>query len=124
MKSHLIILSTGREDGGRKAALAFGIGSAALTAGDEATIYLAASAICWAYQPCIEGVATEGELSMIEHVALFRELGGKVLVCSRCVTSQCSAGLCLSDADLVAGVEFGGLTTLVELASDSVVYTF
>lgn len=124
MKSHLIILSTGREDGGQKAALAFGIGAAALSAGDAATIYLAASAICWAYQPCIDGVETRGELSMSEQVSLFRELGGKVLVCSRCVTNQCSTGLCLSDSDLVPGVEFGGLTTLVELACDSVVYSF
>jgi uncharacterized protein involved in oxidation of intracellular sulfur len=124
MASHVLILSTGREDGGRRAALAFGIATAALSVGDDATVYLADRGICWAYQPCIDCSTSDGETSMRERVALFNELGGRMLVCSRCVGDKCLNGVCLSDSDLVAGAEFGGFTTLVELVSGATVYTF
>jgi len=123
MSKHLIILSSGRSDGGKKATLAFHIGLGALAVGDEVTLYLAMDGACWAYEQCSAGIHIPEDRPVSEYVADFQELGGTILLCSRCADGLCG-DQCPAERDMIPGVEFVGMATIAELAGESTVYTF
>jgi predicted peroxiredoxin len=125
MAAHLIILSQGHADGGEKATLAFGLAMSALACGDEATVYLTMGGVCWAYRPCSVGSCVKEQEPVCEFIEQFLELGGRLLLCSRCVEDGCGRSqTCPTDQDLFPGVEFVGLATITELAPSCAVYTF
>jgi len=123
MASHLIILSTGRRDGGKKATLAFNIGVGALAVGDDVTVYLAMDGVCWAFRQCSQGVSVAGDSPVTEYISQYLELGGKMLLCSRCADGLCE-GPCPTDREMLSEIEYAGVATLAELADESTVYTF
>lgn len=123
MARHLVILSSGRRDGGQRAALALGIATSALALGDEVTVFLAQDAVCWASPDCSATVCPPGDRPLSEQVREFLELGGRLLVCSRCVEGLCEQP-CPVDRTLFPGIELAGLASIAELAVGAVVYTF
>ena len=123
MAKHLIILSTGRSDSGKKATLALQIGIGALAVGDEANLYLAMDGACWGFRQCSAGIGIPEDRKVSEYVADFQELGGHIMLCSRCAEGLCGEQ-CPTERDMLDGVEYAGMATIAELACESTVYTF
>jgi len=123
MAQHLIILSTGRSDNGKKATLALQIGIGALAVGDDVNLYLAMDGACWAFKQCSNGVCVPGDRPVSEYVVEFQELGGNIMLCSRCAEGLCGEQ-CPKERDLIPGADYAGMATVAELACESVVYTF
>ena len=123
MSKHLIILSTGRSDSGKKATLAIQIGIGALAVGDEVNLYLAMDGACWAFAQCSAGACVPGDEPVAQYVQQYLELGGTILLCSRCAEGLCG-DQCPAERDMLEGVEFAGMATIAELADESTVYTF
>lgn len=123
MAKHLIILSTGRSDSGKKATLALHIGLGALAMGEEVYLYLAMDGACWAFEQCSDGVRVPNDEPVSAYMTQFQELGGRVLVCSRCADGLCGEQ-CPAEKTMIGEVQYAGTASIAELASESTVYTF
>ena len=86
----MIVLTSGREDGGRRAALAFGAALAALAEGNEVHLFLSLQAAVFGTPTGARGVYPQGFSESLEsYVAHFTELGGRLEVCSSCYEEYC-----------------------------------
>lgn len=108
----LIILTTGPEDRGNRATLAFSMGISALISGVDVTIYLTMGGTFWARDGGA-GVRIDGFDPLSTYVEQFVEGGGHLAVCSPCDAFYCSIA---KDKPLVAGAERCGLAHVVDLA--------
>ena len=116
----LIILTTGPEDRGSRATLAFSMGVSALISGVDATIYLTMSGTFWSRAQSERTVHIGGFDPLATYVAQFIEAGGKLQVCSPCDAFFCSIA---GDGAMRPGAERCGLAHIVDLALDSSVVT-
>jgi predicted peroxiredoxin len=112
----LIILTTGPEDRGNRATLAFCMGVASLISGVETTIYLTMSGTFWSRWRASEAVHIDGFEPLQTYVKQYLDGGGKLLVCSPCATFYCSIA---EDKDLIEGAQLSGLTHIVDIALDA-----
>lgn len=110
----LIILTTGPEDRGNRATLAFSMGVAAAISGVDVTVYTTMGGTVWSRRRAIAAVHIGGFDPLPEYVAQYVEAGGKICVCSPCDEFYCA----VADGrdDLVEGAELCGLTHIVDLA--------
>ncbi|MBT3217885.1 MAG: hypothetical protein HN348_02230 [Proteobacteria bacterium] len=115
----LIILTTGTEDRGNRATLAFSMGVAAQISGVETTIYMTMGGTVWSHGQAINKVHIDGFDSLATYIDQFVDLGGQMLVCSPCYDFYCS----IAQAPLREGAELSGLTTVVDLALSGSVVT-
>ena len=88
----LIILTTGAEDRGNRATLAFAMGVASLISGVETTIFMTMGGAFWSRDASCEQVRIDGFDPLSVYVEQYREAGGRVLVCSPCNEFFCSVG--------------------------------
>ena len=89
-RSLMIVLTTALEDGGRRAALAFGAALAALADGDEVRVFLSLQAAVLGTPTGCAGVRPPGFSDPLEtYIGHFVELGGKLEVCSSCYEEYC-----------------------------------
>ena len=95
----------------------------ALALGDDVNLYLAMDGACWAFHQCSADITVPGDRPVSEYIGEFLELGGRILLCSRCAEGLCGDE-CPSDPDMRAGVVYVGTATIAELAGKSIVYTF
>ena len=116
----LIILTTGPEDRGNRATLAFSMGVSALISGVPTVIYLTMGGTFWSRSKASRGVHIDGFDPLAVYVDQFREAGGEILVCSPCNEFYCSIA---ADSALVDGAQLCGLTHVVDVALDSTVIT-
>ncbi len=116
----LVILTTGSEDRGNRATLAYSMGVASLISGVEATIYLTMGGTVWSRQGAIDLVHIKGFEPLTTYSEQFVEMGGRVLVCSPCNEFHCAIG---ASEPLINGAELAGLTHVVDLALDASVVT-
>jgi len=116
----LIILTTGPEDRGSRATLAFAMGVSALISGVDATVFLTMSGAFWSRAQSERAVHIGGFEPLGTYVAQFIEAGGKLMVCSPCDAFFCSIA---SDGALRTGAELCGLAHVVDLALDASVVT-
>lgn len=116
----LLILTTGPEDRGNRATLAFSMGVAALISGVEAHVYLTMGGAFWSRRESVKSVQIEGFEPLNVYVDQFVEAGGRILVCSPCYEFFCSIA---SKHDVMKGAELVGLTHVVDLALESSVIT-
>ena len=107
----MIILTTGPEDRGNRATLAFAMGVSSLASGVDATIFMTMGGTIWSRQSACDKVHIDGFDPLSAHIEQFSELGGKVLVCSPCHEFYCSVA---KDAQLLPGAELAGLTHVVD----------
>jgi len=109
----LIMLTTGPEDRGNRATLAFAMGTSALISGVDATIYLTMGGTFWARHRAIRKVHIDGFDSLETYVQQYLDAGGALLVCSPCNEFYCSIS---GEDDMIEGAEVCGLATIVDLA--------
>jgi len=116
----LIILTTGTEDRGNRATLAFSMGVSALISGVDTTIYMTMGGTFWSRSSSLGKVHIDGFEPLKVYVDQFVEAGGKIQVCSPCDSFYCSIA---RDSPLLPNAELVGLTHIVDLLMDSHVVT-
>jgi predicted peroxiredoxin len=86
----LLVLVTTLDDGGRKAAIAFGVALAALAQGTNTYVFLSLESARLGAPTGAEGVRPRGfSESMEEYIQHFLDLGGTLEVCSSCYEEYC-----------------------------------
>lgn len=116
----LIIVTTGPEDRGNRATLAFAMGVSALIQGIDVTIYLTMGGTFWSRQNAADRIHIEGFEPLADFLSQFMENGGNLMVCSPCDAFYCSIA---KGAPLVDGAERCGLGHIVDLALGASVVT-
>jgi predicted peroxiredoxin len=109
----MIVLTTGKQDRGTRATLAFSWGCAALAMGQNVSVYLTMDGTIWAVKGAAKGVEVGGFEPLEDYVEQFLGLGGKILVCA-----PCSEYYCTFDREQIPGTfihdcELVGLATVV-----------
>lgn len=125
---HLIIIMTGKEDGGRRATMALSIALSALASNDEVKVFLSMNGICWASPACTGTIKVEGFDPVGTFVRQFIDMGGEVLVCGTCLSSTqfhgSCGGLSLDDQERLPGTKVGSTMSIVEHSEGGTVYVF
>lgn len=116
----LIILTTGPEDRGSRATLAFSMGVSALISGVDVTMYMTMGGTHWSRERALEPVHMHGFEPLSEYVKQYVEAGGKTMICSPCNEFYCATA---SDAKRIDGAELCGLAHIVDLALGATVIT-
>lgn len=119
-KRLLIILTTGPEDRGNRATLAFSMGVSALISGVDTTLYMTMGGTFWSRALAHAAVHISGFEPLSVYVEQFREAGGKLMVCSPCDSFYCSIA---KGETRMEGVEPCGLAHVVDAVLDSSVVT-
>ena len=85
-----VVLSTGLEDDGRKAAIALGVAMAAQAEGTETTVFLALEAAVLGTPTGARGHVPRGFSDPLDtYVQHFVDLGGQLEVCASCYHEYC-----------------------------------
>ncbi len=79
-----ILLMSGKEDGGKRATLAFVAAVSAIAMERPVQVFMAGDGARWGDPDEAEGVAVEGFPPLDELIRDFLDLGGQLLVCSTC----------------------------------------
>jgi len=87
----LLVLTAGlQQDGGRRAALGFGVALAALAEGREVSVFLSLESAPLGTPTGCDGVRPPGFSDPLDaYVTHFVELGGKLEICSSCYEEYC-----------------------------------
>lgn len=80
----LIIVTTGKEDGGKRATLAFSAACCSAAMGSRTGVFLVGEGVHWGYQGGSLGVSQLGFPPLEELMSSFVEIGGEGLICSAC----------------------------------------
>jgi predicted peroxiredoxin len=115
------------DDGGRKAALAFGVALAALANGTQAHVFLSLESARLGTPSGAEGYRPRGfSDSLDDYIRHFLELGGTLEVCSSCYEEYCkhlpkdASGL----PELRQGTRIETLAFVAQRAAEMPVLTF
>jgi predicted peroxiredoxin len=85
-----VVLSSGLDDGGRKAAIAFGVAMAAQAEGTLTTVFLALEAATLGTPTGAEGIEPRGfSEPLADYIQHFIDLGGQLEVCASCFEEYC-----------------------------------
>lgn len=88
--SLLVVLVDSLADGGRKAAIAFGVALAALSNGTTVHMFLSLESARLGTPTGADGIVPRGfSEPLSEYIRHFSELGGKLEVCSSCFEEYC-----------------------------------
>ncbi len=90
-KQLLIMLTSGNEDMGKRATLAFSAACSSVAMEKPTSVFLVGDGVFWAYAGNIKGAKVDGFPALYELMELFMDLGGCISVCSTCsITGSCS----------------------------------
>ena len=109
----LITITTGKQDRGSKATLAFSWGCAALAMGQSVCIYLSMDGTVWAAKGAMKGVEVGGFGQLEDYLDQFIELGGELLVCAPCTEYYCAFDRSSIPSTLIEEAKLTGLATIV-----------
>lgn len=109
----LIVLTTGKQDRGTRATLAFSWACTAAAMGKKTAIYLTMDGTLWALKETAHGVKVDGFEPLEEYIAQFDVLGGSLLVCAPCSEYYCSFDRELLGKSLLTNCQIVGLSTVV-----------
>jgi predicted peroxiredoxin len=109
----MIVLTTGKQDRGTRATLAFSWGCAALAMGQNVAVYLTMDGTVWATRGAAEKVTVAGFEALDTYIDQFLALGGEVLVCAPCSEYYCSYTPTADDKKLLEEAQLVGLATIV-----------
>lgn len=111
--SVVVVLTTGKQDRGTRATLAFAWACTALAMGKTVSLYLTMDGTLWAMRGATDGVQVEGFEPLTEYLEQFLALGGEMLVCAPCSEYYCSFDRSLVAEKLHPDAIVSGLTTVV-----------
>ncbi len=111
--SVMIVLTTGKQDRGTRATLAFAWACAALAMGKNVAVYLTMDGTVWAMQNSTQGVEVGGFEPLANYVEQFLALDGELLVCAPCSEFYCSFDRTAMDGQLRPEATLVGLATVV-----------
>ena len=121
----MIVLTTGKQDRGTRATLAFSWGCAALAMNRSVSIYLTMDGTVWGMRGAAKGVEVGGFESLDEYIENFTALGGEILVCAPCSEYYCSFDNGKVPGTLLEEVQLVGLATIVNrIGQNTKVITF
>jgi predicted peroxiredoxin len=86
LNNYVVVLSSGAEDGGKRATLAFSAACTAQAMELDTQLFLVGDGSHWAYQGSCDGITQKGFPALTSLVESFVELEGKIFVCSACDT--------------------------------------
>ncbi|MFZ2957007.1 MAG: DsrE family protein [Candidatus Ozemobacteraceae bacterium] len=112
----IIVLTTGKQDRGTKATLAFSWGCTALAMGKSVSMFLTMEGTIWALQNAMKDVAVGGFEPLSNYLEQYLELGGEILVCAPCSLYYCSSDSDNIQSRLIPNSRMVGLTTVVGMA--------
>ena len=115
----LIVLTTGKQDRGARATLAFSWACSALALGKKTALFLTMDGTVWALDGAASGVQVQGFEPLDNYIETFRSLGGQILVCAPCSEYYCSLPRRGARVPLTEGAELAGLATVVAAAGSS-----
>lgn len=112
----VVVLTTGKQDRGSRATLAFAWGCSSLALGRKTAMFLTMDGTTWAMHGATTKVQVQGFEPLRDYLESFLVLGGKLFVCAPCTEYFCGlAGE--EDRDrLIEGAEPAGLATVVSSA--------
>lgn len=113
-EGNLIMLTTGKEDGGAKATVAFAYATTSLSMGIETKIFLTMGGTIWAYLGSGNNVQYAGFEKLSNYIDMFTELGGEILVCSPCTEYHCS--VINKNAELLKNARISGFAEIVKIS--------
>jgi predicted peroxiredoxin len=86
----LVVVTADLSDGGRKAAIAFGVALAALSHGADVHVFLSLESVVLGTPVGADGIRPRGfSEPLASYIDHFVELGGKLEVCSSCYEEYC-----------------------------------
>ena len=109
----LIILTTGKQDRGTRATLAFSWGCAALAMGQDVTMFLTMEGTVWAVRGAVREVEVGGFEPLEDYLEQFLALGGELLVCAPCSEYYCALDRDSIPTQVIQGAQLAGLATIV-----------
>ena len=90
VSNYAVLLTSGPEDGGRRATLALSAASTAQAMDLNTILFLVGDGVHWGYDGHTDDVHVHGFSPLNELMEAFLELGGQILMCSAC-DAVCSA---------------------------------
>jgi len=121
----MIVLTTGKQDRGTRATLAFSWGCAALAMGRKVAMYMTMDGTVWATRGAMAGVEVGGFEPLTDYLDQFMSLGGDILVCAPCSEYYCSFDRDRIPGTLLEEAELVGLATIVnKITAGTNVITF
>lgn len=125
--SLVVVVAAGLSDGGKKAALAFGVALSALSSGSRVHVFLTLESAVLGTPSGAEGIHPRGfSAPLSEYIEHFLGLGGLLEVCSSCFEEYCRDSPCGEDGRplLLPGTTIRGLGVVAERAASMPVLTF
>lgn len=110
----MIVLTTGKQDRGTRATLAFSWGCAALAMGQSVAIYLTMDGTVWGMQGASRGVVVHGFEPLENYIDQFLALGGEILICAPCSEYYCCLDGLLPTTAIRENAKLVGLATIVQ----------
>ncbi|MBK8975679.1 MAG: DsrE family protein [Planctomycetes bacterium] len=110
----MVVLTSGKQDRGTRATLAFSWACSALAMGMRTSVFMTMEGTIWAMRNAARGVQVDGFEPIESYIETFLSLGGSLLVCAPCTTYYCSTDDVERVAStLIEGAELVGLATVV-----------
>lgn len=113
----MIILTTGKQDRGTRATLAFSWACSALSLGSETSVFLTMDGVVWALEKSCDGVQVAGFEPLSNYIESFFALGGKMLLCAPCAEYYCGIDPTVDNLPTWKDAQLAGLATVVNSAS-------
>jgi predicted peroxiredoxin len=110
----MIVLTTGPEDGGARATLAFALAVSLQAMGNDVALYLNNRAAHWAQKNSTEHIQIKGFDSLNTYISHFLEAEGQLYFCASCL-EDLPGGDASLESVMRAGVTPAGVTTLASL---------
>lgn len=117
-ESYAVILTTGREDGGKRATLALAAACTAQAMDLDTIVFLIGDGAHWAYDGSAEQVHAPGFPALADLIDAFVEAGGQLLLCSAC------DAICAPSGTRRRDVRVRGLTSMLSHAVGGRAVTF
>ncbi len=109
----VVVLTTGKQDRGTRATLAFAWACTALAMGKSASLYLTMDGTIWAMQGTMKDLKVEGFEPLAQYLEQFLLLGGELMVCAPCSEYYCAFDREKISTTLLPEAKLVGLTTIV-----------
>jgi uncharacterized protein len=114
MMSKTLVISTHFRDNLEKATLPWVAANAALAADKDVTVFLQGPSVEMAKQGAASGLRSEPFPPLEELIGIFRESGGKLLLCGPCLQAHS-----IELDSILEGAEVAGASALVDLAEEA-----
>ncbi len=115
----LITLTTGKQDRGTRATLAFSWGCTALAMGQKVSMFMTMDGTVWAGKGATRGVLVAGFDPLEEYLEQFLSLGGELLVCAPCTEYYCAIDSSNPSGKVIEEAKLAGLATIVAKMGDN-----